>query len=141
MDNFSTTLIALISGIIGAVFALIGNHLMSKRTAETQMKMTVLTNFMSARLTAYQEFWSALQTWSEQQDSASCSSLYCAAAMVSLVASDETISALSKIQDGVRRFETTGSMPVQPEWGELIVALDFSMHSDLTAYQAPQISL
>lgn len=141
MDNLITAIIALFSGTIGAVIALIGNQLVSKRAAETQVKMAVLKNFMDARLSAYQEFLTALQIWSERLDGQSCANLYCAAGKVALVASDETIAALANVQSGVRLFETDGFIPKQPEWGELIVALEFSMHSDLTSYRVPEIKV
>lgn len=136
-----TVFLSLSSGLIGAILALVGNYLVSKRTAEMQMKTTVLTNFMTARLEAYKDFITALNIWSDKRDIPSCGNVYRAANSVALVASDETIAALADVQNTVRAFETTGVEPKQPEFGHQLLLLQIAMHEDLLAYDAPTVRL
>lgn len=64
--------IALSSGLLSAVIALIGSHLVSKRSATIQMKTAVLNSFLTARLDAYKELELAISLWSERRDASSC---------------------------------------------------------------------
>ena len=133
-------LIAILSGSISALVALIGSHLVSKRSATAQMKVAVLTSFLSARLDAYRDFEAAISTWSEHRDQPSCEGVYRAANIVTLVASEETITCLAKVQAAVRSFETSGVLPDAASFGLDKLQLQISMHNDLLSFQSPEIS-
>lgn len=132
-------LIAILSGLTSALVALIGSHLVSKRSATVQMKTAVLSSFLSARLDAYKDFEQAISTWSERRDRSSCEGVYRAANIVTLVASEETIANLAKVQAAVRDFETSGKSPDLSTFGLDKLQLQISMHHDLLSFQAPEI--
>lgn len=79
-------IVSLLAGVVGAILALVGQHLVSKRTTETEMKKTVLATFLPTRLKAYTDYISALKTWSEVRDDSSCAGMYPAANAATLVA-------------------------------------------------------
>ena len=70
-------IVSLFAGVVGAILALVGQHLVSKRTTETEMKKTVLATFLPTRLKAYTDYISALKTWSEVRDDSSCAGTVC----------------------------------------------------------------
>ena len=43
-------IVSLFAGVVGAILALVGQHLVSKRTTETEMKKTVLATFLPTML-------------------------------------------------------------------------------------------
>ena len=67
MDTISifSFVLSILSGNVGAVLALLGQHIVSKRTSETEMKKVILTSYLPARLKAYTDYISALNTWAE----------------------------------------------------------------------------
>ena len=140
-DFLLPIIISLLSGIVGAVLALVGNHLVSKRTTEMQMKTTVLTSYLTARLDAYKDFLLAVNNWADKRDHPSCSNVYRAASVITLVASDETTQLLSVVQEEIFNFETTGVAPKQPEFGLKLVTLQKAMKHDLLTFKAPEITL
>lgn len=140
-DILLSVLISVLSGTLGAVLALVGNYLVSKRTTEMQMKTTVLTSFLTARLDAYKDFLLAVNNWTDKRDVPACSNVYRAASVVALVASEDTIAALSDVQNAVRKFEVTGVDPKQPDFGLQLSELEIAMHRDLLTYEAPKVIL
>ena len=140
-DFLLPIIISLFSGVVGAVLALIGNHLVSKRTTEMQMKTTVLTSYLTTRLDAYKDFLLAVNNWADKRDHPSCSNVYRAASVITLVASDETIQALSVVQEAILNFETTGIPPKQPDFGLKLLVLQKAMHRDMLTYEVPEIIL
>ena len=134
-------LIALITGITSALVALIGSLLVAKKSTLTQMKIAALESFLAARLDAYKDFELAISAWDERRDQQSCADVYRAANIVTLVASEETISHLAKVQAAVRRFETTGAPPDISAFGFDKLRLQESMHNDLLSFQIPNISV
>ena len=133
-------LIALITGITSALVSLIGSLWVAKKSTMTQMKIAALESFLTARLDAYKDFELAISTWSECRDQHSCEAVYRAANIVTLVASEETISCLAKVQAAVRKFETTGVLPDVSIFGLDKLQLQKSMHNDLLSFQIPDIS-
>lgn len=133
-------LIALLSSVVGGIVALIGNYLVSERTANMQMKTTVLSSYLTVRIDAFKEFLNALENWSNNRNSASCAEVYRASSLVSLVASKETVLALNEVQSVVREYELNGTTPDLDTFGNKLVALQFAMRADLLTYQAPEIS-
>ena len=133
-------IVSLLAGVVGAILALVGQHLVSKRT-ETEMKKTVLATFLPTRLKAYTDYISALKTWSEVRDDSSCAGMYHAANAATLVASEETIQNLSAVQQFIIAYQETGEMPHEQEFGKAKLSLIFAMNKDLMHYHAPAISL
>lgn len=131
--------IALSSGLLSALVALLGSHWVSKRSATIQMKTAVLNSFLAARLDAYKELELAISLWSERRDASSCEGVYRAANIATLVASEDTITRLSKVQSAVRAFETSGELPDPEVFGIDKLQLQISMHHDLLSFQAPEI--
>ena len=134
-------IVSLLAGVVGAILALVGQHLVSKRTTETEMKKTVLATFLPTRLKAYTDYISALKTWSEVRDDSSCAGMYHAANAATLVASEETIQNLSAVQQFIIAYQETGEMPHEQEFGKAKLSLIIAMNKDLMHYHAPAISL
>lgn len=132
-------LIALVTGVTSALISLIGSFQIAKSSATTQMKITALNSFLTARLDAYKEFESAMYTWSERRDRSSCAAVYHAGNVVALVASEETISHLAKVQTAVREFEVLGVLPDPAAFGLDKLQLQRSMHDDLLSFQIPHV--
>ena len=139
MDTISifSFVLSILSGIVGAVLALLGQHIVSKRTSETEMKKVILTSYLPARLKAYTDYISALNTWAEKLDESSCHGMFHAANIVSLVASEQTIQALSTVQGFVFSFQETGISPFGNKFDQAKLSLLISMHNDLMRYPNP----
>lgn len=133
--------ISLVSGILGAGIALLGQHLVSKRSSEMEMKTTVLTVFLPARLSAYKDYISSLRELAEKRDPALCREIYHAANAASLVASEKTIQAIAAVQKFIEAYEKSGEEPKGAEFEKAKITLLSSMHNDLVNYHAPDIKL
>ena len=134
-------LITFSAGVVGACIGAVATHQAAKRAYEAQMKTSILTIFLDARLNAYKEMETAIHEWSVRRDVPSCAGVYRAANIVSMVAGSETIAALSDIQQIVREYELHGTLPDMNDLGEKHLLLQSLMHHDLLTFEEPTILL
>ena len=131
---------ALIGTIIGALIALIGTWISTKRSTQAQMNAAVLSTILPARLDAYRRLHSALSEWSNSVSADSYAVLYQECDAVLLVASKETAICLKKVVNAIKDFELMGFESVDLiQFRDLYNDLVKQMNHDLMHIQAPKI--
>lgn len=126
------------SVIVGGIFSCIGGYIAARRAAKAQLNAAAQSAFIPARLSAFQDFEAALESWSNCPTPGSYAAIYRAANAVRLVASIETIIALKSVLDYLRGLELETQAPSFDEFAQRHNALLDCMRKDLLAYPVPK---
>ena len=140
MDTFwEAFAVALASGTVTGCLSLVGSLVLSKRSSTVQMQTSALSAYLSARLDAYRDFETALESWSNSPTKETCAGVYHAVNVAALVAGDDTISLLGELQASVRNYELHGIIPDAVEFSRVKVKLTKAMRNDLQTFTVPSV--
>ena len=124
--------------IIGGAISFVGGYISSRRASRAQIYTAAQAAFIPARVSAYQKFEEAFETWCKEKNRESCAAFYRAGNAVCLVAGDETCRLVLSMLEFVRKFETDG---INPDFDSIaLVHIDLikEMRQDLLTYPVPQ---
>lgn len=129
--------IAFAGVVVGSAIGVLASVITARLTARTQMNATALNVFLTARFEAYKDYEIASERLSNERDRESIAAFYRAGNIAALVASEETIRAISSVQEIVRDYEVKGNFPDEKALKERKAVLAVCMHYDLLAYPLP----
>lgn len=132
-----TAWIAFAGVVIGTIISIVGGIITARLTMRSQIKTAALNAFLTARLKAYRDYEIASERLSNEQNREAIASFYRAVNTAALVASDETIRALSDVQKVIRDYESKKEKLDLKILEEKQAVLTVSMHYDLLTYPVP----
>lgn len=123
--------------IIGSCISILGAVITARLTMRSQIKTAALNAFLTARIEAYQDYEIASERLSNERSHEAIAAFYRAINAAALVASDETVKALSDVQEIIRDYELRGESPNLDFLGAKQTILTLSMRHDLLTYPVP----
>lgn len=129
--------IAFAGVIIGSCISILGAVITARLTMRSQIKTAALNAFLTARLEAYRDYEIASERLSNERSHETIAAFYRAINAAALVASDETVQALSDVQEIIRGCELKGGSPNLDLLGAKQAVLFISMRNDLLTYPVP----
>lgn len=132
-----TAWIAFAGVVIGTIISIVGGIITARLTMRAQIKAAALNAFLTARLKAYRDYEIASERLSNERSHEAMAAFYRAVNTAALVASDETIRALSDVQEVIRDYESNKEKLDLKILGEKQAVLTVSMHYDLLTYPIP----
>ena len=124
-----TAWIAFAGVVIGTIISIVGGIITARLTMRSQIK--------TAALNAYRDYEIALERLSNERSHEAMAAFYRAVNTAALVASDETIRALSDVQEVIRDYESSKEEIDLKILEEKQAVLTVSMHYDLLTYPVP----
>ena len=124
-----TAWIAFAGVVIGTIISIVGGIITARLTMRSQIK--------TAALKAYRDYEIALERLSNERSHEAMAAFYRAVNTAALVASDETIRALSDVQEVIRDYESSKEEIDLKILEEKQAVLTVSMHYDLLTYPVP----
>ena len=125
-----TAWIAFAGVVIGTIISIVGGIITARLTMRSQIKTAALNAFLTARLKAYRDYEIALECLSNERSHEAMAAFYRAVNTAALVASDETIRALSDYESSKEEIDLKILEEKQ-------AVLTVSMHYDLLTYPVP----
>lgn len=132
-----TAWIAFAGVVIGTIISIVGGIITARLTMRAQIKAAALNTFLAARLKAYRDYEIASERLSNERSHEAMAAFYRAVNTAALVASDETIRALSDVQEVIRGYESSEEKLDLKILREKQAVLTVSMHYDLLTYPVP----
>ena len=129
--------IAFAGVIIGSCISILGAVITARLTMRSQIKTAALNAFLTARIEAYRDYEIASERLSNERSHEAMAAFYRAVNTAALVASDETIRALSDVQEVIRGYESSEEKLDLKILREKQAVLTVSMHYDLLTYPVP----